>query len=203
LVDPPKTEAIVSAISELKSLGAIDENERITKIGKCMSLLPVEPIYAKLILTAVVVKEFQPVLSDIVAIVAMISCQHVFYSRSDKDKGEKRIIENPLSDHLTLLNAYNISEKLKHKETPSFLNMRAVRNAHDIHNQIMEYCKDIFSKLSITPITHTEPKDKPALVGKCLYRGMPLNIAKRITDQEKPEETKGVCYKAKVNHSNN
>ena len=82
LVDPPKDEAISSAISELKSLGAIDENERITKIGKCMSLLPVEPIYAKLILTAILVKEFQPVLSDIVAIVAMISCQHVFYSRS-------------------------------------------------------------------------------------------------------------------------
>jgi len=79
--------------------------------------------------------------------------------------------------------------------------MRAIRNAHDIHNQIMEYCKDIFNKLSITSTTsYIEPKDKPTLIGKCLYRGMPLNIAKRISDQEKPEETKGVCYKAKVIH---
>lgn len=81
LVDPPKPEAISSAISELKSLGAIDDEEKITAVGKCMALLPVEPIYGKLIVTAAASKEFQGVLSEIVAIVAMIACQHVFYSR--------------------------------------------------------------------------------------------------------------------------
>lgn len=160
-----------------------------------MSLLPVEPIYSKLVITAIVTKEFQPILSDIIAIVAMISCQHVFYSKTEKDKGERKIIENPTSDHVTLLNAYNISEKLKARETLSFLNMRAIRNAHNIHKQIMEYCKDIIKKLSIE-ITNNEPKDKQSLIAKCLYKGMPLNTAKRITDQE---ETKGVYYKAKVN----
>ena len=81
-VDPPKLEAIDSATSDLKLLGAIDELENITPLGKCMSLLPVEPIYSKLIITAIVNKEYRPILSDIVAIVSMISCQHVFYSKS-------------------------------------------------------------------------------------------------------------------------
>lgn len=78
--------------------------------------------------------------------------------------------------------------------------MRAVRHAHDIHDQIMEYCKDIFNKLSIQPPTTTyiDPKDKATLIIKCLHKGMPLNVAKRIADQERPEETKGVCYKAKA-----
>ncbi len=81
-IDPPKPDAVKSAMQELKDLGAVDTEGKVTTIGKYMSLLPVEPAYAHLILTPVLQREFRPVLSEIVAIVAMISSQHVFYSRN-------------------------------------------------------------------------------------------------------------------------
>jgi len=60
----------------------MDEDQKITPIGKCMSLLPVDPIYAKLILTAITIKEFQGIISEICAIVSMLNCQHVFYTKT-------------------------------------------------------------------------------------------------------------------------
>jgi len=118
-----------------------------------------------------------------------------------KDKGEAKIIENSSSDHLTLLNAFQFVEKHKFKDIPSFLNTRAIKSAHEIHKQIMEYCEDIFKKLSLKkhiPDAEINFKEKNELILKCLCKGLPLNIAHKITDQDKPEETKGVCYKAKV-----
>ena len=114
-------------------------------------------------------------------------------------------MENGVSDHITLLNAYNLAGKLKREDTPSFMNMRAIKSAHDIHKQIMEYCADITSRLSVKmdgkvvgKSQEEDLKNKNELVLKCLCKGLPLNIAQKMIEQDKPEETKGVCYKAKV-----
>ncbi len=88
-LDRPKAEAVAVALDELKHFKAIDEVQNPTLLGKCMSLIPTEPVYSKLVLTALLNAEFRPILHDIVAIVAMISAQHVFYSNPVTERGDR------------------------------------------------------------------------------------------------------------------
>ena len=91
-LDRPKTEAVQAALHELASLRAIDATQSPTLLGKCMSLIPTEPIYSKLVLTALLTPEFTPVLREVVAIVAMICAQHVFYSNVVRQSHDHRPI---------------------------------------------------------------------------------------------------------------
>ncbi len=95
------------------------------------------------------------------------------------------------------------------------MNMRAIKNAHEIHRQIMEYCEKIIGNLQADgtsanhkpappPETKKEEitkadgiKNTREMIVKCLCRGLPLNVAQKATEQERSEEMRGVCYKAK------
>jgi hypothetical protein len=143
-----------------------------------------------------------------------------------KQKGGKKNIESSLSDHLTLLNAFRFVENLKPHECPSYLNLRAIKTAHEIYKQILGYCADITATyglqtdLPTTPATPGvvdisqssvragvgagvgvgAPLERPQLVLKCLCRGLPLNVAQRVVEQDTSgsSQPKGVYYKVKV-----
>ena len=72
---PPSHESIEKAFEVLGALGAIDKEMNLTAYGKEMSQLPLDPIYAHLLLQS---SKYECV-SEILTVVAMLSAENIFY----------------------------------------------------------------------------------------------------------------------------
>ncbi|AAS53593.2 AFR222Wp [Eremothecium gossypii ATCC 10895] len=76
---PPERTALGKAVELLQHLGALDESERITADGRKMSLFPLSPRFAKMLL----VSDEQGCLPYIVAIVSILSVGDPFISENE------------------------------------------------------------------------------------------------------------------------
>jgi ATP-dependent RNA helicase DHX33 len=119
-MDMPADEAVESALRELKQLGAVQDaaGANITELGRKMAKFPLDPKYAKLILSA---PEFG-CLEEILCIVALLSGENVFVSSLDKREEMLTAhskFRSEYGDHLTMLNVFKgfeKTEKLKVRE---------------------------------------------------------------------------------------
>jgi len=115
---PPSPESIDKSFEVLMALGAIDQSMDLTAYGKKMSQLPLDPIYAHLLLQS---SKFECV-SEILTVVAMLSADNIFYrpaGRGGEDSGglsakgaaAHRRFGSYEGDLPTLLNVYNAWKK--------------------------------------------------------------------------------------------
>ncbi len=148
-IDKPPKENYQSAIEDLISLKAIKKYDySLTDLGKKMSILPLEPIYAIILINALD-SEYEMVFNDIVIIIALLQSDNIFYTPSNQKEKIDKIREkfiNPISDHLTLLNIYYNFKESKNKINfckENFFNERALNKAEDIKIQLLEYLKKI------------------------------------------------------------
>lgn len=113
-LSPPPVSSMVFSLELLYSLGAIDDECRLTRIGAEMAEMPVEPRLANVLLASLELGCSEEILS----IAAMLSVEYPFItvrgnSRSDAAQKVQDDIEHfavPQSDHLTLLNIYRSFE---------------------------------------------------------------------------------------------
>lgn len=178
-LDKPPPDAIDNALQELKSLGAILSIEKpaLTPLGRKMSKLPLDPKYAKLVLSA---SEFG-CLEEILSIVAMLSGENVFLNNSQKR--EQLLMAHSkfhakCGDHITLLNVYN---EFKTKDKPkrwcfeNFLLERNLTHAVAVRQQLSEICHSLGLQ------SNSCDKD-PVPVLKCLLTGLYKNVAELQRD---------------------
>jgi len=106
-LDPPSPFAVHSAVSQLREIGALDDKEGLTALGKHMAFLPVEPRIAKMIIYGAIFRCLDPVLT----IAASLSYKDPFVSplnwREQADQSRKHFAGDSRSDHVALLNAFN------------------------------------------------------------------------------------------------
>jgi ATP-dependent RNA helicase DHX8/PRP22 len=79
-MDPPPIQTLISAMEQLYTLGALDDEGLLTKIGRLMAEFPLEPQLSKMTLTSVDLG----CSDEIMTIVAMLSVQNVFYRPREK-----------------------------------------------------------------------------------------------------------------------
>lgn len=70
---PPLRNRIDVAIENLVSLGALDEVENLTILGEYLTVLPLEPHFGKMIISAIILKCLDP----IIILTAAMSNQYV------------------------------------------------------------------------------------------------------------------------------
>lgn len=117
-IDKPDIKSTVAALQTLIRLGALDaETAALTETGRNMAVMPTDPTYSKLLVTACK-PQYQQVADQVAAIVAMLSVENVFYqmtnldSKNPKDKFKLKAIKkrkrftSQHSDHLALLNVF-------------------------------------------------------------------------------------------------
>ncbi|MFH4977209.1 hypothetical protein AB6A40_003918 [Gnathostoma spinigerum] len=138
-MDAPPVEAIITALTQLHTLSALDNDGLLTKLGRRMAEFPLEPTLAKLLIMSVDLCCSDEVLT----IVSMLSVQNVFYRPKDKQEiadQKKSKFHQPEGDHLTLLAVYN-SWKHHHFSQPwcyeNFVQIRTLKRAQDIRKQLM------------------------------------------------------------------
>src|SRR5271163_3777397 len=141
---PPPSSLVVRALELLYSLGAVDDYAKLTKpLGTRMAELAVEPMMAKVLLSA---PSFQS-LSEVLSIAAMTSLQGSVWFHHE---GEKKAMESSRrkfaveeGDHLTLLNVYQAYVSKGRKDAKwcrdNHLNHKSMVRAVSIRTQLKRY----------------------------------------------------------------
>ncbi|WP_439564170.1 ATP-dependent RNA helicase HrpA [Microcella sp.] len=153
-LQPPDKRGIADGLDLLLELGAVDKKDgahRITRVGREIAQLPLDPRYARMVVEA----QKLGVAREIIAIVAGLSIQdpreRPVEKRERADQLHNRF-RDPTSDFITLLNLWNhlqrrqreLSGNQFRKEVRSeFLNYLRIREWADVERQIRRQTKGV------------------------------------------------------------
>ncbi|XP_031610135.1 pre-mRNA-splicing factor ATP-dependent RNA helicase DHX16 [Oreochromis aureus] len=138
-MDPPPHETLVLALEQLYALGALNHLGELTKLGRRMAELPVDPMLSKMILAS----EQYKCSEEVLTIAAMLSVNNsIFYRPKDKvvhaDNARMNFVV-PGGDHLVLLNVYNQWVESGYSTQwcyENFIQFRSMRRARDVRDQL-------------------------------------------------------------------
>uniref|UniRef100_A0AAQ4P3Q1 RNA helicase n=1 Tax=Gasterosteus aculeatus aculeatus TaxID=481459 RepID=A0AAQ4P3Q1_GASAC len=132
-MDPPPHETLVLALEQLYALGALNHLGELTKLGRRMAELPVDPMLSKMVLCS----------EEVLTIAAMLSVNNsIFYRPKDKvvhaDNARMNFVV-PGGDHLVLLNVYTQWLESGYSTQwcyENFIQFRSMRRARDVRDQL-------------------------------------------------------------------
>ncbi|XP_072331461.1 pre-mRNA-splicing factor ATP-dependent RNA helicase DHX16 [Scyliorhinus torazame] len=138
-MDPPPHETLVLALEQLYALGALNHLGELTKLGRRMAELPVDPMLSKMILAS----EKYQCSEEILTIAAMLSVNNaIFYRPKDKVVHADNARMNfflPGGDHMVLLNVYTQWVESAYSTQwcyENFIQFRSMRRARDVREQL-------------------------------------------------------------------
>ncbi len=129
LIDPPQPALVNEGYRTLQDIGAIDEDRKLTAMGRDIARFPVDPHLARMIVQA----RAEGTLPEILVLAAFLSIQDVRERPAEKaeaaDLAHKQW-EDPRSDFITILNLWNFIE--------------AERGSGGSHGRLRRLCKKNF-----------------------------------------------------------
>jgi len=175
-MDPPAPETLMRALELLNYLGALDDEGNLTHIGGLMAEFPLDPQLAKMIIAS---PQYN-CSNEILSITAMLSVPNVWVRPKDSQKAAdeaKNRFTHVDGDHLTMLNAYHAFKQ--QNEDPAwcyenFLNVRSMKSADNVRNQLSRIMKRFNLPLVSTEFTS---KDYYVNIRKCLVVGYFMQVA--------------------------
>ncbi|XP_074273475.1 putative pre-mRNA-splicing factor ATP-dependent RNA helicase DEAH5 isoform X2 [Silene latifolia] len=173
-MDPPPPQALISAMEQLYSLGALDEEGLLTKLGRKMAEFPMEPPLSKMLLASVDLG----CSNEIITIIAMIQTGNVFYrpreKQSQADQRKAKFFQQE-GDHLTLLAVYE-AWKAKNFSGPwcfeNFIQSRSLRRAQDVRKQLLS----IMDKYKLDVVS---AGNNPTKISKAICAGFFFHAARK------------------------
>ncbi|MBV6307096.1 ATP-dependent RNA helicase HrpA [Candidimonas humi] len=144
-VDAPTGRAIADGYQVLQELGALDETNRLTEVGRELARLPVDPRVARMVLAA----RDQQCLAEILVIAAALSVQdprdRPAAERDAAEAAQARFADDK-SEFLSYLKLWRwYEEQVEHKASQrklvallrqNFLSPLRLREWHDVHTQL-------------------------------------------------------------------
>ncbi|PNH05818.1 putative pre-mRNA-splicing factor ATP-dependent RNA helicase [Tetrabaena socialis] len=146
-MDPPPRAAILRSLELLFALGALDGSGNLTdEVGKRLSRLPVDPMFGRVLLAAT----DMGCGLEAAAVVGMVSTENVFHTPRQKEREWRAARLKFLAregDHLMLLNVFRAFMELPKDSnkvrtawcSDNFINIRAMRKAQDIYEQLLRF----------------------------------------------------------------
>ena len=137
-MDPPPLATMVGAMQSLFSLGALDDEGLLTRLGRKMAEFPLEPNLSKMLIISVDLG----CADEILTVVAMLSVENPFYRPKEKQAQadmKKAKFFQPEGDHLMLLAIYEAWKASKFSNPwcyENFLQARAMKRAQDVRKQL-------------------------------------------------------------------
>lgn len=187
-LEPPDSRLIRDGYRLLDELGAVNQKEQLTRLGRRMAAFPIDPSLSRMVLAA---QDFA-VLPEMLVIASALSIQDPRERPADRqaqaDQSHKRFVD-PRSDFMSLLNLWRYYEeqrqtlsenklrKLCKREYLSWLRMREWR---DVHRQISIACRT----QGLKPALNIAPETDYAGVHRALLSGLLGNIAQQDERRE-------------------
>ncbi len=161
-LDPPDKRSIAAGVSLLEELGALTTQGRLTKLGRRLARLPIDPRLARMIVEA----ERLDCLRDVLVIAAALSLQdpreRPAEERPKADQFHARFTDQK-SDFMTWLNLWTYLAEQQRALSSSafrrmckreFLNYLRVREWQDFESQLRQVTKEMGIRLGAKPPQH-------------------------------------------------
>ncbi|HEX4471128.1 MAG TPA: ATP-dependent RNA helicase HrpA [Nocardioides sp.] len=150
-VEPPDRRQVTSGVQLLQELGAVAEGQRLTRLGRRLARLPIDPRLGRMILEA----ERLGCVREILVIAAALSLQdpreRPLEQQAQADQLHARF-KDPASDFLSWLNLWRHLRSQQRELSSSafrrmckreFLNYLRVREWQDFESQLRQVCKEL------------------------------------------------------------
>ncbi|HMO06077.1 MAG TPA: ATP-dependent RNA helicase HrpA [Paracoccaceae bacterium] len=174
-IEPPTGRAIADGYQLLAELGAVDEANELTEIGRALARLPLDPRVGRMILEA----RQRGALDEVLVVAAALSVQDVRDRPLDKqtqaDQAHKKFDDDKSEFTGTLKlwkwledskGGHGTDHKLSHRQyenllRENFINVRRVREWRDIHSQLHTVVAEQGWKASVQPARPAPGRPKP------------------------------------------
>lgn len=178
-LDSPDSRAIKDGTQLLAELGAVDEENRLTKTGRALAQLPIDPRMGRMIVEA----SRLGCLREVMVIVAGLSVQDVRERPAEAQQAadeKHRRFADPTSDFLALLNLWAyLGEKQRELSGSAFrrmckaeyLHFLRIREWQDVHSQLRQMAKQLGLSWS-----HRGDETDPDRVHQALLSGLLSHI---------------------------
>jgi ATP-dependent helicase HrpA len=168
-IEPPQKRAIVDGYQLLGELGAVDDNNELTRIGDTLSRLPLDPKVGRMLLEA----QQRGALDEVLVIASALSVQDVrdrpLDRQSQADQAHAKF-DDEKSEFTGTLKLWKWLEdskgghgahKLSHRQFESllrenFINVRRLREWRDIHTQLHTVVAEHKWQLNTVPASYEQ-----------------------------------------------
>lgn len=147
-LQPPEPLSVQNAIEYLKTIGALDENENLTVLGRNLSMLPVEPKLGKMLIFGSLFNCLNPIMT----VVAGLSVRDPFlmpFDKKDLAESAKALFSGrTFSDHLALVQAYEGWKEAERQQSGyeycwrNFLSAQTLKAIDSLRRQFFYLLKD-------------------------------------------------------------
>jgi ATP-dependent helicase HrpA len=206
-IDPPAENAIVGGYRLLAELGAVRPDDRspnmdayrLTKLGRKLAQLPVDPTVARMLLQA----QREDAISDVLVIASGLSIQDPRERPSELAKEADAMHQqftHPQSDFLTLLNIWNAyheklealsQNKLRKFCKSHFLSYQRMREWRDIHQQLERSLKSLRIKIPSAQKRPDKRKTKQDAQYASIHRSILTGLLSNIAHKEAEHNYRG------------
>jgi len=138
-MDPPPVQTLINSLEALWTLGALDNEGMLTRLGRKMADFPMEPALSKTLLVAVDLG----CADEIMTILAMLQVQNVFYRPREKQTladQKKSQFHQAEGDHITLLEVYKAWQRNRFSSPwcfENFVQVRSLKRAQEVRKQLI------------------------------------------------------------------
>jgi ATP-dependent RNA helicase HrpA len=180
-LDAPESRAINEGIKLLVELDALSHSRQLTDSGRKMAVLPVDPRYARMLITA----STQNCLRELLVIVSALGIQDPReISSENRQLAMQRLAEfnHPDSDFLSLYNLWEDYEKKRQDMTQGqlhkhckyfFISYMRMREWREVHHQLLLACQKLGLRINKEPGGYSA-------IHRSLISGSLNQIAKRL-----------------------
>ncbi|HET7546950.1 MAG TPA: ATP-dependent RNA helicase HrpA, partial [Usitatibacter sp.] len=195
-LEAPTARQVADGYQQLFELGAIDDQRRLTRLGRELARLPVDPRVARMLVAA---REFH-CLTEMVILAAALSIQdprdrpQALREQSDRAHEEFR---DESSDFLQLLNLWKFFEtELEHKKSnrklqeacrEHFLSYVRMREWRDLAGQLREMASELEIRENRTPATYEQ-------IHRALLTGLLGNVGMKALEGDGYQGPRGLQF---------
>jgi len=169
LLDPPRPEMIRDGLATLQEIGAIDEESRVTEIGRKLGRWPVSPRVGRMLIEA----DRNGCLADVLIIAAALEAQDVRLrppeKQGDADAAHEKFLD-PQSDFVSFLRIWDFYHRLKEDLGRSrlekacrdnYLSVPRLREWSDMHRQLLQLTQDVGLRVGSRKLTSKADSVEP------------------------------------------
>jgi ATP-dependent helicase HrpA len=191
-LEPPKPTAIRDGYKTLFELGAVNERDQLTELGRKLAKLPVDPRIARIIVAG----HSEGCLHDILIIAAALEAQDPRDRPLDKQQAadeKHKQFQHPDSDFLGFLKLWDFFHLLKDTLSKSqvrkacvqnFLNFNRLREWADLHRQLVELAEEngMRQGSGVRGQGSEKTTQQSAVIHRALLTGFLASIANRESE---------------------
>jgi len=195
-IEPPLGRAIADGYQLLQELGAVDDENRLTKLGRELARLPLDPRVGRMILAA---KE-NVCLTEVLIIAAALSVQdprdRPMEAQNAADTAHKKFADEK-SEFLSYLKIWKwFEDAVAHKKSnrllqeecrANFLSQLRLREWRDVHSQLLTIVREQGWRLNEAPATYEQ-------LHTALLTGLLGNIGFKAEDEPHYLGARGIKF---------